>query len=105
MTSTGAAAARPTAVVSPPVNIVRADLKKDSVGLAGVLMQAVAQISPTLGIFYTIAFTTTQAGVSAPLTYLAAFAICLVLAVPMLGLARHLASARGFYNHVSGRLA
>src|SRR3984893_18457038 len=80
-------------------------LGANRVCLAGVLMQAVAQISPTLGIFYTIAFTTGQAGVSAPLTYLAAFAICLVLAVPMLGLARHLASARGFYNHVSGRLA
>ena len=101
MTSTGPAAARPTAVVSPPVKIVHTDLKKDSVGLAGVLMQAVAQISPTLGIFYTIAFTTTQAGVSAPLTYLAAFAICLVLAVPMLGLARHLPSAGGFYTYVS----
>lgn len=80
---------------------VHTDLRKGSVGLAGVLMQSIAQISPTLGLFYTIAFTTTQAGASAPLTYLAAFAVCLILAVPMLGLARHLPSAGGFYTYVS----
>nr|WP_241732258.1 APC family permease [Galbitalea soli] len=64
-------------------------------------MQSIAQISPTLGIFYTIAFTTGQAGVAAPLTYLAAFLVCLVIAVPMRGLARHLPSAGGFYTYVS----
>jgi amino acid transporter len=77
------------------------DLKTGSVGLAGVLMQAIAQISPTLGIFYTIAFTTSQAGAAAPLTYLLAFAVCLLLAVPMMGLARHLPSAGGFYTYVA----
>ena len=41
-------------------------LKTRSVGFPGVLMQSVAQISPTLGIFYTIAFTTGQAGRAAP---------------------------------------
>jgi hypothetical protein len=38
-----------------------------------IRQQSVAQISPTLGIFYTTAFTTGQAGRAAPLTYLAAF--------------------------------
>ena len=75
-------------------------LKSRSVGFPGVLMQSVAQISPTLGIFYTIAFTTGQAGITAPLTYLAAFVVCLILAVPMIGLARHLPSAGGFYTYV-----
>jgi amino acid transporter len=90
-----------TALLSAPPKIVHTDLKRGSVGLAGVLMQSIAQISPTLGVFYTIAFTTTQAGASAPLTYLAAFVVCLILAVPMLGLARHLPSAGGFYTYVS----
>jgi amino acid transporter len=81
--------------------IVHTDLRKGSVGLAGVLMQSVAQISPTLGIFYTIAFNTAQAGQAAPLTYLAAFVVCLVIAVPMTRLARHLPSAGGFYTYVS----
>ena len=76
-------------------------LKTGSIGLGGALMQSIAQISPTLGVFYTIQFTTTQAGMSAPLTYLAAFLVCLVVAVPMLGLARHLPSAGGFYTYVS----
>src|SRR6201999_1969943 len=64
---------------------VHTDLRKGSVGLAGVLMQSVAQISPTLGIFYTIAFNTGQAGQAAPLTRLA----------------RYLPSAGGFYTYVS----
>ena len=92
-----------TAVPAAPDAVLRVhtDLNTGSVGLAGVLMQSIAQISPTLGVFYTIAFTTTQAGPAAPLAYLAAFAVCLVLAVPMLGLARHLPSAGGFYTYVS----
>ncbi|MEY9852786.1 amino acid transporter [Leifsonia sp. EB41] len=76
-------------------------LNRGSIGLGGTLMQSIAQISPTLGIFYTIAFTTGQAGVTAPLTYLAAFLVCLIIAVPMRGLARHLPSAGGFYTYVS----
>jgi len=76
-------------------------LKTGSIGLVGTLMQSIAQISPTLGIFYTIAFTTGQAGKAAPLTYLVAFLVCLVIAVPMRGLARHLPSAGGFYTYVS----
>lgn len=81
--------------------LVHTDLSRGSVGMAGVLMQSVAQISPTLGIFYTIAFNTGQAGLTAPLTYLAAFVVCLVIAVPMTKLARHLPSAGGFYTYVA----
>ncbi len=83
------------------VKVVHTDLRKGSVGLVGVLMQSIAQISPTLGIFYTIAFNTGQAGKSAPLTYLVAFVVCLLIAVPIRGLARHLPSAGGFYTYVS----
>jgi amino acid transporter len=77
------------------------ELRAGTIGPVGVLMQSIAQISPTLGVFYTIAFTTGQAGKAAPLTYLAAFVVCLMLAVPMVGLARHLPSAGGFYTFVS----
>ena len=76
-------------------------LNARSVGLGGVLMQAISQISPTLGIFYTIAFNTNQAGAAAPLTYLAAFIVCLALSVPLAGLARHLPSAGGLYTYIS----
>jgi hypothetical protein len=74
--------ARPNAVTSMTTApaVVHTDLRKGSIGLAGVLMQSVAQISPTLGIFYTIAFNTGQAGKAAPLTYLAAFIVCLIIA-------------------------
>lgn len=94
-------AQRVTTGTSPAPNTISTDLGTGSIGLGGALMQAIAQISPTLGIFYTIAFTTSQAGQTAPLTYLAAFLICLVLAAPMVGLARHLPSAGGFYTYIS----
>jgi amino acid transporter len=79
-------------------------LKTRSVGFPGVLMQSVAQISPTLGIFYTIAFNTGQTGITAPLTYLVAFILCLTLAVPLGGLAREMPSAGGYYTYVSRAL-
>jgi len=79
-------------------------LNAGSVGLPGVLMQSVAQISPTLGIFYTIAFNTNQAGIAAPLTYLVAFVVCTALAVTIGGLARNLPSAGGFYTYISDAL-
>jgi amino acid transporter len=90
-----------TAQDDDPPEVASGDLRAGSIGLAGVLMQSVAQISPTLGIFYTIAFNTGQAGRSAPLTYLAAFVICLVISVPMTSLARHLPSAGGLYTYVA----
>ena len=63
--------------------VYRHELNSRSVGFPGVLMQSVAQISPTLGIFYTIAFVTSQTGITAPLTYVVAFVLCLTLAVPL----------------------
>lgn len=85
----------------PEAPLAHTELRTGAVGAVGVLMQSIAQISPTLGVFYTIAFTTGQAGKAAPLTYLAAFVVCLTLAVPMVGLAKHLPSAGGFYTFVS----
>jgi amino acid transporter len=84
--------------------IYRHGLNSRSVGFPGVLMQSVAQISPTLGIFYTIAFVTSQTGITAPLTYVVAFVLCLTLAVPLAGLARQMPSAGGYYTYVSRAL-
>ena len=84
--------------------VYRHELNSRSVGFPGVLMQSVAQISPTLGIFYTIAFVTSQTGITAPLTYVVAFVLCLTLAVPLAGLARQMPSAGGYYTYVSRAL-
>jgi amino acid transporter len=96
-------------IPSGPVPLVAAalsgGLRHGSLGLGGVLMQSIAQISPTLGIFYTIGFATAQAGISAPLTYLIALLVCLTLAAPLIGLARHMPSAGGFYTYVSRGLS
>ena len=76
-------------------------LERNSVGLTTVLMQSIAQIAPAVGVLTTIGFNTQQAGLGAPSTYIAAFAIGLVVAISLAQLGRHLPSAGGFYTYVS----
>ncbi len=76
-------------------------LARNSVGLTTVLMQSIAQIAPAVGILTTIGYNTQQAGLGAPSTYIAAFAIGLVVAISLAQLGRHLPSAGGFYTYVS----
>jgi amino acid transporter len=76
-------------------------LQRNSVGLPTVLMQSIAQIAPAVGVLTTIAFNTQQAGLGAPSTYIAAFAIGLIVAISLAQLGKHLPSAGGFYTYVS----
>src|ERR1700754_1485635 len=76
-------------------------LQRNSVGLPTVLMQSIAQIAPAVGVLTTIAFNTQQAGLGAPSTYIASFAIGLVVAISLAQLGKHLPSAGGFYTYVS----
>ncbi|MGH9847305.1 MAG: APC family permease [Blastocatellia bacterium] len=70
-------------------------------GLGGVLMQGITHIAPATALLFTIQFTTSKAGVTAPLAYLLAFLIVATLDVSLTQLARHLPSAGGYYTYVS----
>lgn len=76
-------------------------LRAGAIGLPGVLMQAVALIAPAFAITVSFQFAVGQAGVAAPLVYLFAFFIVLMLAVTVSELARAFPSAGGFYTYVS----
>lgn len=76
-------------------------LARNAVGLPTVLMQSIAQIAPALGILSTLGFNTKLAGITAPSTYMVAFAIALIVAATIAQLARHLPSAGGFFTYVS----
>jgi amino acid transporter len=64
-------------------------------------MQGIGHTAPATAILLTLPETTTHAGVSAPLAYLLAFLIVLMLGVGLTQLARHLPSAGGYYTYVS----
>jgi amino acid transporter len=58
-------------------------------------------MAPAAALLFTIQFTTSQAGLAAPVAYLTAFPIVLVLGVCLMQLARCLPSAGGYYTYIS----
>ncbi|MEP7109878.1 MAG: APC family permease [Ferruginibacter sp.] len=76
-------------------------LRSGALGLGDVFMQAITHTAPATAILFTIPFITFRAGVAAPISYLFAFLLILVLGVTMIQLARHLPSAGGYYTYIS----
>lgn len=89
-----------TTSVSPPEH----GLKAGAVGLGGVLMQSVTSIAPAIAGMFTIAFIASNAGRAAPLSYLGAFVIALLLGYVLSQFARHLSSTGSYYTFVSRSL-
>jgi amino acid transporter len=76
-------------------------LRAGALKLPSVLMQGITHIAPAVGIILTLQLITSHAGVTAPLAYLIAFVIVLTLGLSLTQLAKHLASAGGYYTYVS----
>ncbi len=77
------------------------ELRSGALKLPSILMQGITHIAPAVGIVLTIQLISSLAGVTAPLAYLIAFAIVLTLGISLTQLAKHLASAGGYYTYVS----
>jgi amino acid transporter len=78
-----------------------AGLRRGALRLPAVLMQGIGHTAPATAILLTLPITVTYAGVAAPLAYLLAFAVVLMLGIGLTQLARHLPSAGGYYTYVS----
>ena len=76
-------------------------LRANAIGLPGILMQAVTHIGPGIGLLGSLAFVTSFVGVAAPLVYMVALVIILMMGISLTQLARHLPSAGGFYGYVT----
>src|SRR5215470_5101616 len=76
-------------------------LRRGALRLPAVLMQGIGHTAPATAILLTLPITTTYAGAAAPLAYLLAFLLVLMLGVGLTQLARHLPSAGGYYTYVS----
>jgi amino acid transporter len=79
-------------------------LRPGAIGLPGVLMQGVTAIAPAIAGLFTIPFIVSNAGVAAPLAYLGAFIIALMLGYVLAQFAKHMTSTGTYYTYVSQSL-
>jgi amino acid transporter len=80
---------------------VRTDLRSGALKLPAVVMQGIAHTAPATAVLLTLPFIASHAGVVAPLAYLLAFLIVLMLGLVLTQHAKHIASAGGYYAYVS----
>jgi amino acid transporter len=76
-------------------------LRKNAVGLTGVVMQGIACIAPAFGVAVTFQFAVTEAGVTAPLVFFFAWIVILMLTRTTGWLANAFPSSGAFYSYVS----
>src|SRR5438309_10715327 len=74
-------------------------LQKDAIGLAPVLFQSITHMAPAAAVAFSIIFAVTYAGGATPLAVLMALIACLLVAISIGQLAKHLPSAGGLYTY------
>src|SRR5438128_5767497 len=92
--------ANPTQVDVP----IETTLKRDSLGLLAATMQAITHIAPAIAALFFTQFIVSLAGVTAPLAYIIAVLVVLMLGNTLVQFSRHLPSAGGYYTYVSRTL-
>src|SRR5262245_31680203 len=84
--------------------VAETELKAGAIGLPGVLMIGVTTIAPAIAGMFTIPFIVSNAGVTAPLAYLGAFVIALLLGYVLAQFTKHMTSVGTYYTFVSHSL-
>src|SRR3989442_211441 len=74
-------------------------LQKDAIGLAPVLFQSITHMAPAAAVAFSIISAVTYAGGATPLAVLMAVIACLLVAISIGQLAKHLPSAGGLYTY------
>jgi amino acid transporter len=84
--------------------VVETRLKPGAIRLPGVLMQGVSAIAPAVAALFTLPFIVSNAGVTAPLAYLGALVIALMLGYVLAQYSRYMTSTGTYYTYVSNAL-
>jgi amino acid transporter len=84
--------------------VAQTELKAGAIGLPGVLMQSVTAIAPAIAGMFTIPFIVSNAGVTAPLAYLGAFVIAVLLGYVLAQFTKHMTSVGTYYTFVTRSL-
>ncbi len=74
-------------------------LQRDAIGLAPVLFQSITHMAPAAAVAFSIIFAVTYAGGATPLAVVLALVACLLVAISIGQLGRHLPSAGGLYTY------
>src|SRR5271166_2747161 len=90
-----------TATGAGAATTAQAGLRPGAIGLLGVLMQGIAHTAPATAILLTLPFIASHAGLAAPLAYLIALLIMLMLGISLTQMAKHMPSSGGYYTYVS----
>src|SRR6266536_3452159 len=83
---------------------IQTELKPEALGLVGVTMQAITHIAPAIAALVFTQFLVTLAGITAPLAYVVAVILVLMLGNTLIQFSRQLPSAGGYYTYVSRAL-
>src|SRR5262245_54627027 len=76
-------------------------LHKNAIGLAEVLFQSVTAMAPASAVAFSLGAAVPFAGAALPLATLIALGVCMLIAVNIAAMARHLPSAGGYFTYVS----
>jgi amino acid transporter len=76
-------------------------LKRDAVGLVGVVFMAVATAAPITAMTGNVPATLSGAGIAGPSTYIVATAVLTIFSVGYVAMARHLTATGAFYGFIS----
>ena len=91
-------------MAEPHHMVAETELRAGAIGLPGVLMQGVTSIAPAIAGLFTIPFIVSNAGITAPLAYLGAFIIALMLGYVLAEYSKYMTSAGTYYTFVSKSL-
>jgi amino acid transporter len=86
---------------APAKSAPLAGLHRGALRLPEVVMQGIAHTAPATAILLTVPFIASHAGLAAPLAYLIALLIVLMLGIGLSQLATKMPSAGGYYTYVS----
>jgi amino acid transporter len=89
---------RPTLAGSPPPGN---QLARGAIGLREVLFQSITHMAPAAAVAITIVIGANFAGGAEPLSVIFALVGCLLVAISIGQLAKHLPSAGGFYTYTA----
>ena len=86
---------------SPPSSAPSTSLRRNAIGLPGVLFQSITTMAPASAVAFSLGAAIPLAGGALPLAVFIALIVCVFIAVNIGALARHLPSAGGYFTYVS----
>src|SRR5881275_871017 len=79
----------------------KSTLRRNAIGLPGVLFQSITTMAPASAVAFSLGAAIPFAGGALPLAVLIALIVCSLIALNIGSLARHLPSAGGYFTYVS----